>query len=775
MPLGAWSDQQILNQLVSGSKWSGSTITYAFAASSASIYTGNGQGGFSALSEAAQLQAERALSLWDDLIAPDMAKVAPGGSYLSSNIEFGMGTSNIGYAHAYFPGGGSVWFNSSYGSGTNNLVAPVIGQHGFVTYIHEIGHALGLEHMGDYNGSDSEGPSSYQDSTVYSVMSYYGPSWGSGSDAGQGQVAWADWVGADGKLYSPQTPMLNDIMAIQAIYGVETTTRTGDTTYGFNSTVTGSASAVFNFSSNKNPILCIFDSDGIDTLDLSGWSTSSAINLAPGSFSSGNSMTYNISIAYSCWIENATGGAGADTITGNVLSNILIGLGGADTLDGLDGDDHIYGGLGNDTINGGGGTDTVYFDALWENLLYLFDSATQTFTFYNGFEVDKVTGVEYFVDANSVIIAAADLAEMSTGMLSVSAVTPSVSEGNSGVKAMTFKAALSAPVDEDVTFNWTLQFGTGASAASASDFAGATSGTVTILAGQSEALITLNVNGDTAYELNESFTLQISNASGGTIITQATASGTILNDDVAPVTVTGNKYANNLGAKNGDDKVYGLGGNDKLYGYGGNDLLDGGAGNDTMYGGTGNDTYIVNSSRDVVVEGANAGTDTVRTSLAAYTLGANVENLVFTGSSAFRGTGNGLANTIKGGANADTLNGLGGADVLWGGAGKDSFNFTTALSDSNVDRIMDFNTAQDTIRLENAIFTALTRTGALATGAFNLGSSASEADDRILFDQATGHLYYDADGFGGTDAVKFATINVAGLTGTLTAADFFVI
>ncbi len=122
----------------------------------------------------------------------------------------------------------------------------------------------------------------------------------------------------------------------------------------------------------------------------------------------------------------------------------------------------------------------------------------------------------------------------------------------------------------------------------------------------------------------------------------------------------------------GADRLYGEAGNDTLKGDGGNDWLDGGLGADSMAGGVGDDTYVVDSAADRVVEGAGAGTDTVRTALGSYTLGANLENLVYTGIGSFAGTGNSLANDITGGIGADTLSGgNGAADTLRGGGGAD--------------------------------------------------------------------------------------------------------
>jgi Ca2+-binding RTX toxin-like protein len=136
--------------------------------------------------------------------------------------------------------------------------------------------------------------------------------------------------------------------------------------------------------------------------------------------------------------------------------------------------------------------------------------------------------------------------------------------------------------------------------------------------------------------------------------------------------ITGTSGNDTLNGTSSSDQIYGLGGDDTLNGGGGNDTLDGGTGADTMSGGTGNDIYIVDDSGDSVIEAAGQGNDEIRTILAAYTLGANVEKLRFTGTGSFTGTGNDLANHIYGGASADTLSGGDGYDYLFGSGGDDS-------------------------------------------------------------------------------------------------------
>ncbi len=256
--------------------------------------------------------------------------------------------------------------------------------------------------------------------------------------------------------------------------------------------------------------------------------------------------------------------------------------------------------------------------------------------------------------------------------------------------------------------------------------------------------------------------------------------------------------------------------NNTLAGNDGDNVLNGGVGADAMSGAAGNDTYIVDNVFDTVTEAAGAGTDTVMSSV-DWTLGANVENLILSGTADRNGTGNEDynvltgnggnnvliggggndtldgstgADTLEGGAGNDTLMGGNGADrlnggvdddilygglgtdILTGGMGSDSFVFNTALGGTNTDTIGDFNFTDDGILLDDAVFTALSA-GSLSAGAFRIGSAALDADDRIVFNAGTGTLSYDADGIGFGSAVQFATLTSP--VGVLSAADFLVV
>ena len=251
----------------------------------------------------------------------------------------------------------------------------------------------------------------YQDNQLYTIMSYFR------AYEIDPVTAPLDWRYSGGLFYdqSPQGPMLHDIFAIQEIYGADPNTRSGDTTYGFNS---NAGNALFDFNENPLPYYAIYDAGGDnDTIDASGFQSSQYINLNPGAFSSMGEVTESreelgqdlhdaylaatgvdlytlghtnttlgnislgwlagakadiadaieadtgvagigavnydtLAIAYNTWIENAVGGHGRDLLVGNILDN---------RLDGQDGDDVLQGGVGDDTLIGGAGADTYLY------------------------------------------------------------------------------------------------------------------------------------------------------------------------------------------------------------------------------------------------------------------------------------------------------------------------------------------------------------------------------------------------------------------------------
>lgn len=534
-----WTLNQVLNQLNSGSLWSGSTITYSFPSSATYMYTGSGEaGGFKPLSDVQITIAEYALTGWDELIAATFVEGTG-----KTNIEIANTTTGIDYAHAYYPNTGSVWFNSNYSDVRN----PVIGDYGYGTFIHELGHALGLDHMGEYNGGGSWEPSSYQDSTVLSIMSYFGPD----HYDGEGKVMWADWV-KSGTTYSAQTPMLNDVMAIQAMYGADTTTRTGATVYGFNSNISGNAGKIFDFDVNGNPIVCIYDASGNDTIDLSGFSTKSTISLVAGTFSDCNEMTNNISIAYSATIENAVGGSGNDTITGNDVGNILTG------------------GRGNDTIDGGGGRDIAIFSGAYANYTVVSNG--------NG----SYTVTDNVGNDGKDILASIEVLRFSD---------KDVTDGTtpSDTAPTLANALVDQSAEPDTPFLFTIPAG------SFTDPNGDTLTYSAALEGGSSLPSWLDFNVTTG-----TFSGTPDSGDIGTLTIIVTASdGTestsdkfeiVVGDEVG-ATIRGTKRDNNLFGTDAGETILGLGGKDKIHAGAGNDIVNGGSGRDLLWGQTGADTF----------------------------------------------------------------------------------------------------------------------------------------------------------------------------------------
>ena len=239
--------------------------------------------------------------------------------------------------------------------------------------------------------------------------------------------------------------------------------------------------------------------------------------------------------------------------------------------------------------------------------------------------------------------------------------------------------------------------------------------------------------------------------------------------------IYGNDGNNVLSGDSGDDLLIGRGGNDTLLGGSNDDILDGGTGADTMTGNSGADIYYVDDAGDVVIEDGGSHTDVVFTSV-SHALGASasieiLSALAIGTTNAMNLTGSSIVNVIYGNNGANVIDGRGGSDALVGFAGADTFAFTTALGSNNVDKIEDMTSGTDLISLDDAIFTGLA-TGTLAATAFRAGTAAADADDRIIYDSATGRIWFDGDGAGGASQVLFATLNVST---TLAASDFVVI
>ncbi len=238
---------------------------------------------------------------------------------------------------------------------------------------------------------------------------------------------------------------------------------------------------------------------------------------------------------------------------------------------------------------------------------------------------------------------------------------------------------------------------------------------------------------DTITTLNQLTTLTLS---GDDVMSGTPTAGVIHGFDGNDVLTAG-------GAANAS--LYGDAGNDSLVGGGGDDLLDGGTGIDTMTGGFGNDTYVVDNASDVVNEAANAGTDTIQSSI-SYTLGANIENLTLTGSGNLNGTGNSLNNIITGNAGNNILDGGTGTDTLIGGAGNDTYIV------NNTADIITENASEGTDLVQSSVNYTLGANieNLTLTGSGNLNGTGNTLSNTLTGNSGDNTLN---DGNGGTDTL----------------------
>ncbi len=358
MPLTSLNTEEAAAKIArSGRSWAGelvyntaAEVTYGFRQTSA-----NARPDFEPCTDAQRAAFELALSLFSDVANIKFAAANPAGYTDNATMLFASyiqpGT-NIA-AYGAMPLDGDVWVNLAYTSATSLA----LGSYDFQVILHELGHAMGLDHPGEYNGGTGatvtyQANAGYaEDSRQYSMMSYFEAF----------ETGAFHFSSVAGGLQYASTLLLHDIAALQRFYGANMTTRTGDTVYGFNSTA-GHAS--FDFTINRGPVIAIWDAGGAhDVLDTSGYSLNQIIDLHAGAFSDIGGMRKNVAIAQGATIEDAIGGSADDTMTGNGSANILSGNGGWDTMNGLEGNDTLKGGDGNDKLEGGSGNDSIAGDA----------------------------------------------------------------------------------------------------------------------------------------------------------------------------------------------------------------------------------------------------------------------------------------------------------------------------------------------------------------------------------------------------------------------------
>jgi Ca2+-binding RTX toxin-like protein len=672
--------------------------------------------------------AEIALRLWSDVARITFTFEEPGSGPFPDNPDIYMTTyfdpDDGAAGFALSPDslyGGDVWIDRAVEGSSPPMTRPdvnmEIGTQRFETLLHEIGHAIGLQHPGDYNADDDTAPTYeasaeyIQDSRQYSLMSYFSE----------------DKTGANFGGKNPVTPLLHDIAAAQRLYGANFTTRTTSDTYGFGSAL-GAVYTLADAADQK--VWAIWDAGGVDTLNFSGYNVAQTIYLEaaiadqPPSaipFSSVGGLVGNVVIAPGVIIENALGGSLADNITGNAVGNIIDGGAGGDIIYGLGGNDELKGGAGGDLLNGGAGFDTAIYDAtagetvtitptgdpalgLW-SVSGPAQAAGDTLAGIEGFRFgignDSITlggptGAARTIsidgnDGNDVIIGNAD-SEVLIGGLGTDTIRPQ------GGLFFVYGGAQSA-----VAGGWI----------------------------ESPAQNDYLIFDRSAYGANYLFT-------GGAPVW--TGSDTSTARGINRIDFTGSAFNDRVDGAAGDDFLRGGAGIDTLFGYNGDDTLEGGDGLDDLYGYDGNDTIRGGLTGDIM-RGGN-GNDRIETGG-----GGNDLAIGEAGDDTLIGSADG--ERFVGGANNDRIEAFGGNDQLEGDDGND-----TLLAGDGDDQLfpglgvetMDGGAGFDTLFIDR-------RTMTLSTSFFLNGPAGSDGTTAINIEKLT---YYAGSG---NDTVRGDTGN----------------
>ena len=555
------------------------TVTYAFRDSVTTMPTDTT--GFSQFSATQIAAATLAFAAWSDVANITFQRVQDSGSQYSNNATMLLGNYADGQdgaaAFAYLPGGmpgaaspsqvqGDVWINSSL---SYNAV-PVHLEYGQLTLLHEIGHAIGLSHPAAYNAS-ADGNITYtndalyyEDSRQYTVMSYFSETWTGGNF---------------GNRYA-SAPLLDDIVAAQRLYGANMTTRTGDTTYGFNSTA---GQVWFNAATASSALIfCAWDAGGNDTFDCSGYANNTIIDLRQGAFSNVGGLSGNVSIAIGAVIENAIGGAGAEEIRGS------------------SGDNRITGGAGNDRIDGGLGTDTAVFSGPLSAYTLAWSGGQVTVTGPDG--VDRITNVEFLQFADQTVTA-----------------TPT---GSIRVSGDLSDDTMNGGADNDDL--WGLGGNDTLNGAGGRDYLSGGMGNDTLNGGDGDDVLIGGagndaLNGGAGYDIVDySYPTTILIGNVGVTVNLETGVGS---GGAGADTFSG---IEEIQGSDGDDIITGDGAANVIYARHGIDILSGGGGDDLLNAGAGGQT---GGARDIIkaVETANASIATAISLTGAFDLANNSE------------------------------------------------------------------------------------------------------------------------------------------------------
>jgi len=578
------SGNAYIDGVLGDAKWAVNSFTFSFPANASFYGSGYGSGetadNFGVLNTAQQAAVRSALKMYASVANLSFTEIV---ETATQHADLRFAESDLpGTAWAYFPTtsevGGDAWFNNSDYNG------PVKGNYAYLTFIHETGHALGLEHPHE------SGMPADRDSIEYTVMSYRSYI-GASTTSGYVNETWG---------YA-QSLMMYDIAALQHMYGANYTTNSGNTVYTWNPAtgemmVNGAGQGV---PGGNRILLTVWDGGGTDTYDFSNYATNLKVDLRPGQWTT----TSTTQLAKLSWdgskvavgnianallykgdarslIENAVGGSGSDSLTGNDAAN---------SLQGGTGNDRLVGGAGNDILDGGAGSDTVAFSSLRSNysISVLSDGSIQVTDLRSGAPdgKDLVKGVEWF-----------QFSDKTYSLSEATGSTITTAPANLALNGGTGNNTLSGGAGNDVL-----------DGKGGNDRLYGNDGADVLVGGSGRDYLDGGAGTDTA-----SYAGAVRGVFADLTIPASNTNDAYGDTYVGIENLTGSSYGDSLRGNEAANLLQGGAGNDSLYGRGGNDVLRGASGTDTLSGGTGADIFDFNSIKESLPSAPDTIKDFVR-------------------------------------------------------------------------------------------------------------------------------------------------------------------